>query len=117
MLTIRQLCPEVKKHADCLVYEVGSDSRPGHWHRVDLSMWSGFGACSCEHFEFKINPLLKGGIVPTQEMECRHIRAARRYLAIEATQGIIRIRQHEAEQNQEENAHQPSKYKAGETPF
>lgn len=80
-------------------------------------MWGGFGACSCERFEFKINPLLKGGVVPTEDMECRHLRAARRYLAIEAAQGIIGKRQHEAETNQKENGHKPSKYSNAETPY
>lgn len=92
LLPLEKLCPGVKPTVDALVYEVKSSSRPMD-HRVDLAAWSGYGACDCEHFTCKLGPAFREKILfPNEEIECQHIRKARRYLAIEIAQATIKAR-------------------------
>lgn len=92
MIPISQLVPGVRSTGDNLVFEVQSDSRPSLWHRIDLGSYSGFGACTCEHFQFFLNKKIKAAPVPVEKYECPHIRAARRYLAIAVAQRLIQMR-------------------------
>lgn len=65
------------QHFDNLLrWTVTSASRADVEHVVDLGAFCGYGQCSCEHFEFRIRPLLEAGSAdpPTR---CAHILAAR----------------------------------------
>ena len=104
MLTLSQLCPGVEPfEPDSLVYLVQSQSRSEVKQKVDFTAWGGFGECGCEHFLCRIAPLLREGKRPTDAMECPHIKRARRYLALEAIQAIIRRRENEAQTNKKTN--------------
>lgn len=64
--------------ANPFVFQVGSSNRPDVLHRVDLTENSGIGKCSCEHFEFRIQPAIdQGGHRTGHPVRCRHIVAAR----------------------------------------
>lgn len=54
---------------------VGSASRGAVEHMVDCLAWNGYGACSCEHFTFRLLPELRRGRAPGKR--CSHISAAR----------------------------------------
>lgn len=65
-------------HDNVLRWRVTSNTRPDISHLVDLAAWTGNGACSCEHFEFRLAPLLKDGAARgTQATRCGHILVAR----------------------------------------
>jgi len=61
-----------------LRFLVASDTQPDVSHLVDLSEHEGRGRCSCQHFEFRIAPNIEAGL---PHEKCKHIRAAREYLA------------------------------------
>ncbi len=67
---------------EALRYYVGSTSRRAVWHVVDLSALYGNGQCSCEAFNYKAAKRLASGEVPSEQTECRHIREAKRFLAL-----------------------------------
>lgn len=60
-----------------LRYHVKSRSRREVEHVVDLELYGGNGACSCEHFSYRLEPFLKKGAKPADNLRCRHIREAR----------------------------------------
>lgn len=64
---------------------VGSHSRDGESHLVDLLGHDGFGECACEHFGFSLGPQLRDGETPA--LPCAHIIRAKIYLAEE----VVRI--------------------------
>ena len=72
------------------MFDVASESQPGHY-RVDLAAFSGFGACTCLHWSCRLVPRLKSK-PPLEWRECKHIAAARRFLAIAVAQRIIQQR-------------------------
>lgn len=92
MISLSQLVPGVRPTSDFLVFEVQSESRPSLWHRVDFACYSGWGACSCENFQFQIDGRIKKSTSPTEKMQCPHMHDARRYLAIMVAQGAIKQR-------------------------
>ncbi len=49
-------------------------------HLVDLAENEFFGKCSCQHFEFRIQPLIdaKERLMPVDR--CKHLKAVREYL-------------------------------------
>ena len=57
-------------------FEVGSKSRPGHHHIVDLEGEKCLGHCTCERFRFTVNRERASGKNP--KAECRHITIAKR---------------------------------------
>ncbi len=67
---------------EALRYYVSSGSRKSVQHVVDLSGYYGNGQCSCEAFCFKAAPRWASGEVPSEQTECRHIREAKRHLAL-----------------------------------
>lgn len=94
MIPLSHLVPGVRATGDNLVFQVQSDSRPSIWHRVDLAAFSGLGSCSCEIFQFVIQPAIMR-CKNTRRMLayfCRHVSAAQRYLAISIAQDAIRQR-------------------------
>lgn len=65
-------------HDHVLRWLVKSLSRPEMQHVVDLEAFHGNGACSCEHFEFRLAPLLRDGIGRAgSATRCGHILVAR----------------------------------------
>lgn len=65
-------------HDNVLRWRVGSLTRPGEIeHVVDLATFHGNGSCSCEHFEFRLAPLLRDGITGGKPTRCGHILVAR----------------------------------------
>lgn len=92
MIPLADLVPGVRPTGDNLVFEVQSASRRRIWHRVDFAAFSGFGNCSCERASLGQARALRGAKVPLLELECQHIKAARRFLAILVAQQIIQTR-------------------------
>jgi hypothetical protein len=92
MIPLTDLAPGVHPTEDNLVFLVDSNSRPGVGHRVDLATYSGHGSCGCERFMFFMGKKIQNCNVPTAEMECSHLTAARRYLAIAVAQRLIQMR-------------------------
>lgn len=69
---------EVSAADSALRFHVSSRSRPEIIHTVDLAAFTGNGSCSCEHFEFRILPLLRTGYRAADGVtRCSHIQAAR----------------------------------------
>lgn len=66
------------QHDNVLRWRVESLSRPELVHVVDLAAYTGNGACSCEHFQFRLEPALREGLVKRgQATRCGHILVAR----------------------------------------
>lgn len=104
--TLSQLVDGVQPvPGESLVYLVQSKSRPSVIHRVDLGCYCGTGRCGCEHFATKLNPKIRDGAMPAPYLECRHIRKARRYLAIEVAQRIIEQKLKATNENRRKNHH------------
>jgi hypothetical protein len=72
----------VQRQENILRYLVQSRSKVGVTHVVELDLYDGNGGCSCQHFTFRLEPLLKAGNRPEESdaLRCDHIRAARRKL-------------------------------------
>lgn len=66
---------QVFEHDNVLRFRVVSRSRPDIEHVVDIGENAGFGKCSCEHHEFRIQPLLDRGKTP--ETRCKHLIVSR----------------------------------------
>jgi len=68
---------EARPHPDgALRWIVTSSSRPEIEHLVDLDSYGGIGRCSCEHYQFRIEPELRDGR-RVGAQRCGHILAAR----------------------------------------
>lgn len=63
-----------------LRFHVVSDSQREIEHLVDLAENGTFGKCSCQHFEFRLQPALDQGITPDASERCKHLKAARDHL-------------------------------------
>lgn len=92
MIPLSDLVPGVRSTDDNLVLEVQSATRPRVWHRVDLAAFSGFGACSCQAYQFGIQKRVRKARIPLAVLECPHLPQARRYLAILVAQRLIQQR-------------------------
>lgn len=68
-------------HDHVLRWRVRSHTRPEIEHVVDLDAFAGNGACSCEHFEFRLAPLIRDGITGGKATRCGHIMVAREAFA------------------------------------
>jgi len=105
-------CPGVAENGDFLVFYVDS-SRPGKpHHRVDIQKFCGNGHCDCEDFtlakrttwrgkQMTKKQALEAGAVPSPGLECRHIRAAKRFLCFRLINHMIEVRERTAHANQE----------------
>jgi hypothetical protein len=69
---------KVEPYDHPLRFLVVSDTQPDVSHLVDLGEFEGKGKCSCQHFEFRIQPDIEVGL---PHKRCKHIDAARCYLA------------------------------------
>lgn len=108
LYTLEQICPGVTPiPGEPLRYLVHSSSQPGAKHLVDLAAYNGFGRCMCSDFATRKNPKLRDGARPGGFLECKHLRKARRFLAIEVAQQIIKQRQWAANQNRRNNGRKP----------
>lgn len=65
------------RHDTILRWRVTSDSRPDIQHVVDLGANGGIGACSCEHFQFRLQPKINDGNRCVTSTRCVHILVAR----------------------------------------
>jgi hypothetical protein len=71
--------------ANPLRFKASSRSRGAAEHQVDLGAWGGNGSCTCEHFEFRLLPILKQMAeqqghdwAGSKSTRCSHVLAARR---------------------------------------
>ena len=73
---------KVQRQENILRYLVESRTKVGVTHVVELDLYDGNGGCTCEHFTYRLEPLLKTGtsVEETDALRCDHIRAARRKL-------------------------------------
>lgn len=112
MIQLVKLCPGVRPlPGDSLVYLVKSRSRKGWEHKVDFTLWSGFGACGCEWFITTVQPLLRlGKYAKAHTVQCHHLFLARYYLMLEVAQAIIQRREAAAHANQAKHHRKPSGY-------
>lgn len=76
---------------DCMRWLFESRSRRDEWHLVDLSDWECSGSCSCEAFQFRIQPLLAcRAIRPhSDQAKCRHIREAEKALSLRVKRQLV----------------------------
>jgi len=60
-------------------YIFESLNQNGVAHLVDLESNSLQGECSCQHFQYRINPMIQQGVinVKSEKARCKHIRVAR----------------------------------------
>lgn len=67
---------------DWRTWHFQSRRSPNVFHTVDLAEFDCSGACSCEHFDFKIRPLIRGGLIRphSDAAKCKHIRRAEKIL-------------------------------------
>ena len=92
---------EARPHPDgSLRWIVTSASRPEIEHLVELDAFGGIGRCSCEHFQFRIEPELRDGN-RVGACRCGHIMAARETFADAMIALLTRIRRERATANQE----------------
>ncbi len=61
-------------------WHVKSDTRPDIVHLVDVLENNGFGQCSCEHHQFRIQPEIDGGRVAGLA-RCKHLEMSREAFA------------------------------------
>lgn len=68
-----------------------SRANPNHWHTVHLADYELSGACSCQHFDFNIRPLLQGKAIRphTPRAKCKHIRRAERLLCYKMKKALF----------------------------
>lgn len=69
-----------------------STENPDIFHTVDLTEWDCSGACSCQHFEMRIRPLLTRRVIrPHDERaRCKHIRRADKILCYRVKKQLSR---------------------------
>lgn len=62
-------------------------------HLVDLEEYWHSGKCTCQHFEFRIEPLLSRGMIKpcTPQAWCKHIRKAREMVAQAAINRLAEV--------------------------
>jgi len=69
---------EARRHDNLLRWRVTSASRPEVEHLVELDANHGIGACSCEHFTFRLQPKIDQGCRLETATRCSHILVARK---------------------------------------
>jgi len=89
------------RHLEELRFHVRSTSRFGVVHLVDLGERVPFGQCSCEFWQFSIGPKIKELKQQNLRRYCRHVRAAKDYLADRVIDQVIaeRTKKGEGEQH------------------
>ena len=63
-------------------YVFNSVNQEGVAHMVDLLSNSLHGECSCQHFQYRISPMVRQGVIQrnSEKARCKHIRVARQIL-------------------------------------
>jgi hypothetical protein len=102
----------ITRQDDLLRYLVESRSRAGVTYVVELDLYELNGGCTCEHFNFRLEPMLKKGVTDaknTDALRCAHIVAARRKLVDDIIAQVARNRDAPAPRQRAERAH-PARY-------
>src|ERR1041384_262559 len=76
---------------EILRYFVESDTKPGEKYLVDLCPYWGIGCCDCPHFRIRIEPHLTDKPIDPEAWRCKHIKAAREYLANQLIDTLVKI--------------------------
>jgi hypothetical protein len=67
-----------RRYDSPLRYMVDSHSRDGVEHLVEIDMYGGNGCCACEHFHYRLEPIMQNsGVKPSNATRCIHIMEAR----------------------------------------
>lgn len=56
-------------------YRIESESNPGVFYMIDLFAYDGEGSCTCEDYQYRIEPMRKADLKPVHEF-CKHINRA-----------------------------------------
>jgi hypothetical protein len=80
-----------------LRYLVDSHTTQGIQYVVELDTWQGDqdcnGSCTCPHFGFRLEPHLRDGATPQENLRCQHIKEARRKFLGEMILAILEAEQ------------------------
>lgn len=83
---------KVEPYEGLLRFYVYSDKQPGRKYLVDLSENDGQARCDCDHYRIRLEPKLGfGRHVNAEEVQCKHIRAAKEYLGQELSNAAIKM--------------------------
>lgn len=67
---------------ELLTYRVESWTEKDEDHKVELLAHKGAGECDCDHWYFRIRKLIEKRDPRSLDLECSHLRAAKRYLVL-----------------------------------
>jgi hypothetical protein len=99
-----KLVPGVRPDQDFLVFWVDSRRPEEPEHRVDLQKYCGNGHCDCEHFMFRMNGKLFRRAIPATQLECWHIRQAKRFYTFVKLNAEIEQRERMSDDNKKKAA-------------
>lgn len=77
-----------------LRYRVLSRKDRTRSYLVDLEEFDGNGQCDCEHFTYRMKPLLDRGALSSPETRCYHIQLARRFFTDQQIKLVSRLFYH-----------------------
>lgn len=69
---------EARRHDNLLRWRVTSATRANIEHLVELNANGGLGRCTCEHFEYRLQPKINEGNRCEATTRCSHIIVARK---------------------------------------
>lgn len=78
----------IHRHDHMMRLWVPSQTRHGLEHLVDVTAYRCNGRCTCEHFTFRCEPMLRKGHLPSPLLRCNHIEQARDFLMEEMLRKI-----------------------------
>ena len=92
---------QVTRHDSPLRWSVSSASRPERIHLVELDANGGIGKCSCEHFEYRLQPKISEGCRVESATRCAHIITARKAFCDLMIQSLSQVEAKQAENKNE----------------
>ena len=94
-LSERMVALRVIDQQEPLRFLIKSRSRDDIVHLVDLESYWHSGWCSCEHFEMRIEPLLRRRLIEpcSRRAWCEHIRRAREVVTEAAINAVAKHRE------------------------
>lgn len=82
---------KVEPYEGLLRFHVYSENQPGEIYLVDLAENGGLGKCTCHHYRIRLEPKLGfGRHVNPEDVQCKHLLAAKEYLGKELTETLIK---------------------------